>query len=463
MWACRPQPDHDDMPIDLRKPVVLEREERRNVVAPPTGKQKGVGENGKSLETAIRRLHHNRQLKDVDSEPSKDKRCRSTDNILENIEKDLSLDGKRSSSCPDLTVAAAIKPKPSPIKPKSSFIQRSSAYLSENFPEPSNLSVTSTTSHQEDNDELSDCQPKCGAKKRKSFIPVYGDRGRPITPEEDYHHDKRRPLSLVKNNEYYSPKPRSPFDQDEYYRHHEKRPRSPEYYSHYEKRSRSPEYYSHLEKRSQSPVYYSHHEKRSHSPEYYSPHEKRPRSPEYNSRLEKRSRSPEYYSHHEKRPRSPEYYSHQQKLLLGPPSPVEPEEYFSHPEVLLRRQLQQHNPSPYLVHVYDYYQQLVQRMREHSSPGMRMPPPVSPPSGDEDSQLDGQRKRPCRALTGKHVRQGTGASISTLLTLRQKIQERQKAKDTEPRSGNIGTRNGSPKKIKVNPKIKSKSLQVQKC
>ncbi|RXG59386.1 hypothetical protein Avbf_12317 [Armadillidium vulgare] len=36
------------------------------------------------------------------------------------------------------------------------------------------------------------------------------------------------------------------------------------------------------------------------------------------------------------------------------------------------------------------------------------------------------RKRTSRALTGKHVRHGTGASLSTLRTLRQKLQERQR-------------------------------------
>ncbi|GIY51450.1 hypothetical protein CEXT_237211 [Caerostris extrusa] len=62
-----------------------------------------------------------------------------------------------------------------------------------------------------------------------------------------------------------------------------------------------------------------------------------------------------------------------------PMSPTEHspyDEYFSHPEILLRRQLQQHSPSPYLFHVYDYYQQLVQRLREHS-PGVQLPAPMS--------------------------------------------------------------------------------------
>ncbi len=39
------------------------------------------------------------------------------------------------------------------------------------------------------------------------------------------------------------------------------------------------------------------------------------------------------------------------------------------------------------------------------------------------------RKRAPRALTGKHVRQGTGASPPVLLTLRQKVQERLKIRE----------------------------------
>ena len=38
------------------------------------------------------------------------------------------------------------------------------------------------------------------------------------------------------------------------------------------------------------------------------------------------------------------------------------------------------------------------------------------------------KKRSPRALTGKHVRLGTGASPTTLHTLRMKIQERQRMK-----------------------------------
>ena len=97
-----------------------------------------------------------------------------------------------------------------------------------------------------------------------------------------------------------------------------------------------------------------------------------------------------------------------------------------------------------------------------------MSSPVSPTPIEEDTSADAQRKRPCRALTGKHVRQGTGASLSTLLTLRQKIQERQKAKEHQPR----GTMNGvsvkhpvakkaSPKKVKLN--MKNPLGKIQNC
>lgn len=144
------------------------------------------------------------------------------------------------------------------------------------------------------------------------------------------------------------------------------------------------------------------------------------------------------------------------------------DEYYSHPEVLLRRQLSQYSTSPYFIHAYDYYQHLVQRLREHSSPAVRISSPVSPTPIEEDTSTDAQRKRPCRALTGKHVRQGTGASLSTLLTLRQKIQERQKAKEHQPRNTMNGVcvkhqvaKKASPKKIKLN--MKSPLGKIQNC
>lgn len=54
------------------------------------------------------------------------------------------------------------------------------------------------------------------------------------------------------------------------------------------------------------------------------------------------------------------------------------------------------------------------------------------------------RKRISRPLTGKHVRHGTGASPSTLLTLRKMIQEKQRLKDIGP----IGGRNSGRKVTK---------------
>ncbi|KAK4288270.1 hypothetical protein Pmani_038689 [Petrolisthes manimaculis] len=50
-------------------------------------------------------------------------------------------------------------------------------------------------------------------------------------------------------------------------------------------------------------------------------------------------------------------------------------------------------------------------------------------SPSETSTTTGVRRRAPRALTGKHVRPGTGASASTLITLRQKLQERQKYRE----------------------------------
>lgn len=59
---------------------------------------------------------------------------------------------------------------------------------------------------------------------------------------------------------------------------------------------------------------------------------------------------------------------------------------------------------------------------------------------DSDSSAVGQTtpssangKRAPRAMTGRHVRTGTGASPSTLLTLRQKIEERQRVKAQQAR------------------------------
>lgn len=75
--------------------------------------------------------------------------------------------------------------------------------------------------------------------------------------------------------------------------------------------------------------------------------------------------------------------------------------------------------------------------------------PLSPaslsegPAGvDSDGSTVGQStpgsanngKRAPRAMTGRHVRTGTGASPSTLQTLRQKIEERQRIKAQQARN-----------------------------
>ena len=61
------------------------------------------------------------------------------------------------------------------------------------------------------------------------------------------------------------------------------------------------------------------------------------------------------------------------------------------------------------------------------------------------------RKRISRPLTGKHVRHGTGASPSTLVSLRNMIQQRQKLKEIG--SHDTMNRNG---KGKANKRIKRK-------
>ncbi|XP_022237997.1 uncharacterized protein LOC111085105 [Limulus polyphemus] len=124
-------------------------------------------------------------------------------------------------------------------------------------------------------------------------------------------------------------------------------------------------------------------------------------------------------------------------------------------------QLRQIAPTGYPWNVYGYYTHLMQLCHNHealkkyidlsmgaiagtpaefvssfSSPSSPAPTPqpltASFPMQDNSplSEVNGSvKKQPTRALTGKHVKYGTGASPSTLLTLRQKIQERQRAKE----------------------------------
>ncbi|PSN47075.1 hypothetical protein C0J52_19318 [Blattella germanica] len=62
------------------------------------------------------------------------------------------------------------------------------------------------------------------------------------------------------------------------------------------------------------------------------------------------------------------------------------------------------------------------------------PPPctVTRPGNPSPEDASEIRRRQARPLTGKHVRPGTGAKPSTLLTLRRKIQSRQPQLDQEP-------------------------------
>lgn len=131
------------------------------------------------------------------------------------------------------------------------------------------------------------------------------------------------------------------------------------------------------------------------------------------------------------------------------------------PQETLLQQLRHLAPAALPLSIYAYYTQIMQRLHEHellkrhlegiAASGV-MPNPLLVPvtmassvtpglepleEQDEigpaaanhlDSYNCGMRKRAPRALTGKHVKHGTGASPSTLLTLRQKIQERQRAR-----------------------------------
>lgn len=131
------------------------------------------------------------------------------------------------------------------------------------------------------------------------------------------------------------------------------------------------------------------------------------------------------------------------------------------PQETLLQQLRQLAPAALPLSIYAYYTQIMQRLHEHEllkrhlegmaasgvlpsqllapatlasgiAPGLEQleeHDELGPAAGNHiDSYNCGMRKRAPRALTGKHVKHGTGASPSTLLTLRHKIQERQRAR-----------------------------------
>lgn len=516
MWALCPPSYHDnDMPIDLRKKVVLQREldEQReyyrgsdNVYAPKDYSIKEhqdkwqqpsvlpvanlypfVAEKYGStvlqtddkdkpqdlrpairgtLETAIKKLHINSKLKKQVQENGREERCRSTDALLEEGSSKSLKRPSRSSSCPDLTAVEQTYPSSAPnsVNPSNGEITPEI----KNYPEYNGYSPES---------EDINSPVIGGAKKRKCFIPLYGDRA----PVYERAYRSPSPQNLVCSERgYRSPSPKRPI----YSRNGYHSP-SPENHPYRERiyRSPSPQHLVYNDR-----LYYSPSPTRSYNERtYHSPSPKKlvysdrgfrspsPKRPLYGERGF-RSPSPKRPLYNDRGFRSPSprplygdrgFRSPSPKRRPKSPSEHPPyDEYFSHPEVLLRRQLSQHSTSPYFLHVYDYYQHLVQRLREHSSPTVRISSPISPTQIEEDTNPDAQRKRPCRALTGKHVRQGTGASLSTLLTLRQKIQERQKAKEHQPRNAlngingkNSVAKKTSPKKMKMNMKTTLGKLQ----
>lgn len=347
----------------------------------------------------------------------------------------------RSSSCPDLTATE----------------QETSPPDQHNFPDVSNDVVVSEIKHHNGYNEYSPEREDInspvigGARKRKSFVPIYGDRG----PIYERNYRSPSPQNLIYSERGY----RSPSPKRSIYIRNGYHSPSPEHHVYRGRAYRSPSpnrpVYNERHYYSPSPTRPAYDDRRYHSPS--------PKRPVYVDRSY-RSPSPKRPIYVERGFRSPS-----PKRRPKSPNEHQPyEEYFSHPEVLLRRQLSQHSTSPYFLHVYDYYQHLVQRLREQSSPNPRISSPVSPTPIEEDSNPDAQRKRPCRALTGKHVRQGTGASLSTLLTLRQKIQERQKAKEHQPRNAlnGINNKNGvmkknNAKKVKLN--MKGTLGKIQNC
>ncbi|CAN8001023.1 unnamed protein product [Ixodes hexagonus] len=150
----------------------------------------------------------------------------------------------------------------------------------------------------------------------------------------------------------------------------------------------------------------------------------------------------------------PEVDAKPASLPCSPPLDQRPQQ-----ETLLQ-QLRQLAPAALPFSIYAYYTQIMQRLHEHELlkrhlEGIAVSSPAAGPDSVEDSDelvsgLDtyncSMRKRAPRALTGKHVKHGTGASPSTLLTLRQKIQERQRARQLgllEPTVRTLkGTRRG---------------------
>lgn len=139
----------------------------------------------------------------------------------------------------------------------------------------------------------------------------------------------------------------------------------------------------------------------------------------------------------------------------------------------LLMKLRQITPSGYPWSVYGYYTYLMQMYHNHqagtpaevrsisnSSLPSTCPPQffaAGSPKYDNlpvEENVNGVEKKHNRTLTGKHVKYGTGASPSTLFTLRQKIQERQKAKDLTETSEVLS----SGRVVEAGKKTKPKSL-----
>ncbi|XP_076313445.1 uncharacterized protein LOC143226404 [Tachypleus tridentatus] len=147
------------------------------------------------------------------------------------------------------------------------------------------------------------------------------------------------------------------------------------------------------------------------------------------------------------------------------------------------QQLRHIYPLSFPWNIYEYYSKLIQTCQDSdvftqlaarnirtSDVAVKTPSPKSSPSFDKtashennrivnDSQSDtlsvNVKKRVPRTLTGKHVRYGTGASLSTLQTLREKIHERQKAKEHTVLNEKLFSSESNKKKSNTKQPIKS--------
>lgn len=127
------------------------------------------------------------------------------------------------------------------------------------------------------------------------------------------------------------------------------------------------------------------------------------------------------------------------------------------------------------VDAFGYYAHLMQRIQMHkverenghsSTPNLSVSPTQTDEAGGSAdanyifNNAQG-KKRPARTLTGRHVREGTGASPSTLVSLRKAIEERQRIKKTDLVDRKTYSKKKSVKGSAIRPRAYSASLSVR--